>query len=117
MNRANRNRINAPIINRVVELNKYLLRISDKAFKLIKRNYIDAILKQGATLFTYAMRQLRGLDYRKRTFELVYEIQSGIYFIAALGGCDSRSCSIIDRYCDEIFEMLGKLGNVSTEKS
>ena len=58
MNRANRNRINAPIINRVVELNKYLLRISDRAFKLIKRNYIDAILKQGATLFTYAMRQL-----------------------------------------------------------
>lgn len=83
MNRANRNRINAPIINRVVELNKYLLRISDKAFKLIKRNYIDAILKQGATLFTYAMRQLRGLDYRKRTLK---HFSTWLYFKDRAGG-------------------------------
>lgn len=33
MNRANQNRLNSPIITRVIELNKYLLRISDKAFK------------------------------------------------------------------------------------
>lgn len=117
MNRANQNRLNSPIITRVIELNKYLLRISDKAFKLIKRNYLDAILKQGATLFNYAMRQLKGLDYKKRACDLVYEIQSNIYFISALGGCDARSCAIIDRFCDEILEMLGKLSNVSTEKS
>lgn len=90
MNRANQNRLNSPIITRVIELNKYLLRISDKAFKLIKRNYLDAILKQGATLFNYAMRQLKGLDYKKRACDLVYEIQSNIYFISALGGCDAR---------------------------
>lgn len=117
MNRANKNRINSPIITRVIELNRHLLGIANKAFNLIKRNYLDALLKKGATLFDYAMRQLKGLDYKKRASELVYEIQSNIYFIAALGGCDAKSCAITDRFCDEILEMLGKLNNVSPEKS
>lgn len=109
--------MNTPIINRVIELNKSLLRVADRAFKLIKRNYLDAILKQGATLFNYAMRQLRGQDYKKRACELLYEIQSNIYFISALGGCDEKSCALIDRLCDEILEMINKLNNVSIEKS
>lgn len=117
MNRATKNRINSPIITRVIELNKHLLRITDKAFNLIKRNYLDAVLKKGATLFDYAMRQLKGLDYKKRASELVYEIRSNIYFIAALGGCDAKSCAVADRFCDEILEMLGKLDNVSPGKS
>ena len=101
----------------MIELNKHLLGIANKEFNLIKRNYLDALLKKGATLFDYAMRQLKGLDYKKRASELVYEIQSNIYFIAALGGCDAKSCAITDRFCDEILEMLGKLNNVSPEKS
>ena len=117
MNRATKNRINSPIITRVIELNKHLLGITNKAFNLIKRNYLDAVLKKGAMLFDYAMRQLKGLDYIKRASELTYEIQSNIYFIAALGGCDAKSCAVIDRFCDEILEMLGKLSNVSPEKS
>lgn len=56
MNRANKNRINSPIITRVIELNKHLLGIANKAFNLIKRNYLDALLKKGATLFDYAHR-------------------------------------------------------------
>lgn len=62
MNRANHNRLNTPIITRVIELNKYLLQISERAKNIIKRNYLDAVLKKGATLFDYAMRQLKGLD-------------------------------------------------------
>lgn len=65
MNRANHNRLNTPIITRVIELNKYLLQISERAKNIIKRNYLDAALKKGATLFDYAMRQLKGLDYKK----------------------------------------------------
>lgn len=75
MNRANHNRLNTPIITRVIELNKYLLQISERAKNIIKRNYLDAALKKGATLFDYAMRQLKGLDYKKRASDLVYEIQ------------------------------------------
>ena len=66
MNRANHNRLNSPIITRVIELNKYLLQISERAKNIIKRNYLDAVLKKGATLFDYAMRQLKGLDYKNR---------------------------------------------------
>lgn len=117
MNRANHNRLNTPIITRVIELNKYLLQISERAKNIIKRNYLDAVLKKGATLFDYAMRQLKGLDYKKRASDLVYEIQSSVYFISALGGCGARSCAIIDRFCDEVLVMLGKLSNVSPEKS
>ena len=80
MNRANHNRLSTPIITRVIELNKYLLQISERAKNIIKRNYLDAVLKKGATLFDYAMRQLKGLDYKKRTSDLVYEIQSSVYF-------------------------------------
>lgn len=103
MNRANHNRLNSPIITRVIELNKRLLLVSERAKNLIKRNYLDAVLKKGCTLFDYAMRQLKGLDYKKRTFDLVYEIQSSIYFISAIGGCDAKSCAVIDRFCDDVY--------------
>ena len=62
MNRTHRSRLNAPIINKVVELNKYLLLIRSKAYRAISYNYIDDELKRGNTLFYYALRHLRGLD-------------------------------------------------------
>lgn len=57
------------------------------------------------------MRQLKGLDYYKRACEIVYEIQSGIYFIASLGGCKTKQASVIDVMCDEILAMLSKMSN------
>lgn len=111
MNRSNLQQLKQPIINRVIELNRYLIRIGSLAYKIISRNYIDNLLKQGHILFNYAMRQLKGLDYYKRACEIVYEIQSGIYFIAALGGCKAKQASVVDVMCDEILSMLSKMSN------
>lgn len=111
MNRSNLQQIKQPIINRVIELNRYLIRVGSLAYKIISRNYIDNLLKQGYILFNYAMRQLKGLDYYKRACDLVYEIQSGIYFIAALGGCKTKQAAVVDVMCDDILSMLSKINN------
>ncbi len=117
MNRTHRSRLNAPIINKVVELNKYLLLIRSKAYRAISYNYIDDELKKGNTLFYYALRQLRGLDYKKRATELTMEIQSGIYLITALGGCLERQAAVIDVICDDIISQLSKMDAAGTVKS
>lgn len=72
----------------------------------IRHNYFDAILKNGAILFRYAMRQLKGKDYLKRALDVIEEIQADSYLVLLLGGWNERKCAEIDRMCDEIAEQL-----------
>ena len=66
-------RLHSPIVLRVVALNKYILAKRGKAKKAIQYNYTDDLLKQSYLLFKYALRQLSGKDYIKRTIELCSE--------------------------------------------
>lgn len=117
MDRSRREHLNTPIIQDVISLNNILIGINTKAFKVIGRNYLDSILKQGALLFNYAMRQLRGLDYYKRAVELTCEIQYSIYFISSIGGCNIQKASEVDVICDKILSALSKIKSVRNEKS
>ena len=117
MNRSGRKHLDAPIIQDVIRLNNCLIEINSKAYKVISRTYIDPMLKQGALLFSYAMRQVRGMDYYKRATELTYELQFGIYLIVALGGCSKEKVSVIDVLCVNILSSLARIKNVRSEKS
>ena len=82
--------IRTPIISKVILLNKTLAEAGRKLPKGkqrvrngmvtmstdIRHNYFDQVLKNGAVLFRYAMRQLKGKDYAKRALEVVEDIQS-----------------------------------------
>ena len=92
------------MIGRVAILNEYVLRKRGKAKKVIQYNYIDDMVKQCFLLFKYAMRQLSGKDYVKRSTELCEEIQCSAYLIARLGGFTKDECATIDVYVDEILD-------------
>lgn len=87
----NKSAFRTPLIGRVVYLNKQLahygrLLPSGKKRKTasgevrmtvdIRRYYFTPLLEKGNTLFVYAMRQLKGKDYLKRSVELIEEIQA-----------------------------------------
>ena len=73
--------MDAPIIQDVIRLNNCLIEINSKAYKVISRTYIDPMLKQGALLFSYAMRQVRGMDYYKRgVTNILYKSNSKVIF-------------------------------------
>lgn len=109
--------IRTPIISKVILLNKTLVDAGRKLPKGkkgadivmpvdIRHNYFAPILKNGALLFKYAMRQLKGKDYLKRALEVIEEIQADCYLIYLLGGWTERKCAEIDTICDEISSQL-----------
>lgn len=85
-------------------LNEYILRRRGKAKKVVQYNYIDDLVKQCFLLFKYAMRQLSGKDYVKRSIELCEEIQCSTYLIARLHGFTAEECAWIDVTVDEILD-------------
>ena len=111
-----RQRLHTPIIGRVAALNKYILSKRSKARKAVQYNYIDDLLKQCYLLFKYAMRQLAGKDYIKRTIELCEEIQASTYLIAAINGFTNEEAAHIDIEVDEILDEISRV-HKSSESS
>ena len=105
--------LHSPIVLRVVALNKYILAKRGKAKKAVQYNYTDDLLKQCYLLFKYALRQLSGKDYIKRTIELCEEIQATRYLIAALGGFTSEEAAHIDIAVDEILDEVVRVKKAS----
>ena len=104
-----RKRLFTPVIGRVAILSEYVLRKRGKAKKVVRYNYVDDMLKQCFLLFKYAMRQLSGKDYVKRSVELCEEIQCSAYLIARLGGYTKEECATIDVFVDEILDEIEKI--------
>ena len=113
MQRRVRSALATPIIGMVKELNKYLIEKSGQLHKKLQHNYADGMLKDGALLFKYAMRQLQGKDYKKRTMELLEEIQSNAYFLLAIGGWNEKTAAYIDKICDDIAENMSRMRNAA----
>lgn len=115
LSRRNRAVLVSPIINKVVELNNYMIHHGKQAYKIVQHNYIDAMLKDGCTLFRYARRQLLGKDYAKRTVELCEELEAMAYFVAAFRSvnsyfgimCHCRAWNIQLRIADEVLRKFG----------
>lgn len=109
-----RSALATPIIGRVIELNKFIITKSGQLHKKLQHNYADGMLKDGALLFRYAMRQLQGRDYKKRTLELLDEIQSTAYLIMSLGGWNEQTAAYIDKMCDDIADNIARLSNTAS---
>jgi len=75
------------------------------------------LLEKASTLFVYAMRQLKGKDYLKRSMELIEEIQAQCYLIMELRGWNERTCAELDRMCDEIAEQLNAIAAAHKSQS
>ena len=106
-------RLHSPIAQRVAALNRYILAKRGKAKKAVQYNYIDDLLKQCYLLFKYALRQLAGKDYIKRTIELCEEIQTTTYLIASLGGYTNEEAAHIDIQVDEILDEVMRVKKAS----
>ena len=117
MRKRTQNRLFTPIIGRVACLNEYVLSKRGKAKKVLQYNYIDDVVKQCYLLFKYAMRQLSGKDYVKRSIELCEEIQCSCYLVARLGGFTKEECARIDILVDEILDEINKCAKSQPELS
>ena len=106
-------RIHTPIVGRVAALNKYILSKRSKAKKAVQYNYTDDLLKQCYLLFKYALRELSGKDYIRRTTELCEEIQASAYLIAVLGGFTKAEAAYIDIAVDEILDEIVRVSGTS----
>ena len=121
MQYSNKSALRQPIISKVVLLNKQLAHygrllphgkkrsistIQEELTVDIRRCYLYPLLEKAGTLFVYAMRQLKGKDYLKRSTELIEEIQAQCYLIMELRGWNERTCAELDRICDEIAQQL-----------
>ena len=116
MSRRNRAVLVSPIINKVVELNNYMIHHGKQAYKIVQHNYIDAMLKDGCTLFRYARRQLLGKDYAKRTVELCEELEAMAYFVAALKGWLPKVAGDINVMTEEIVAQVMAHANSQNHK-
>lgn len=120
----NKSAFRTPLIGRVVYLNKQLahygrLLPSGKKRKTasgevrmtvdIRRYYFTPLLEKGNTLFVYAMRQLKGKDYLKRSVELIEEIQAQCFLMMELHGWNGEVCADLDMICDDIANQLYSL--------
>ena len=116
LSRRNRAVLVSPIINKVVELNNYMIHHGKQAYKIVQHNYIDAMLKDGCTLFRYARRQLLGKDYAKRTVELCEELEAMAYFVAALKGWLPKVAGDINVMTEEIVAQVMAHANSQNHK-
>ena len=132
MQYSNKSALRQPIICKVVLLNKQLVRYGrllphgrkhsgscspEELTVDIRRCYLYPLLEKAGTLFEYAMRQLKGKDYLKRSLELVEEIQARCYLIMELRGWNERTCAELDRMCDEIAEQLHAIAAAQKSQS
>jgi len=121
MQYSNKSALKTPIINKVVYLNKQLAyygRLLPNGKKRkdasgeqrmtidIRRAYFMPLLEKAGTLFVYAMRQLKGKDYLKRSIELIEEIQAQCYLIMELRGWSEKVSAELDMICDDIANQL-----------
>ncbi len=121
MQYSNKSALKTPIINRVVYLNKQLAYYGrllphgrnrknaageEQMTVDIRRCYFYPLLEKAGVLFTYAMRQLKGKDYLKRSIELIEEIQAQCYLIMELRGWSEKVCAELDMICDDIANQL-----------
>lgn len=100
-----------PIIGRVLELNGFVLKNRHLPEKIIQREYVDEMVKDGKLLFLFAMRQLKGKDYKKRALELIEEIQALNYLVYSLRGWNKSVTTNIDVMCDDIAQQICKIDN------
>lgn len=98
--------LETPLMGRTIALNKRLLEVSVLPSKKVQHEYVKPMLVDGSLLFRYAMRQLKGKDYKKRALELIEELQSGAYLVHCLGGWSKKVALSIDILCDEISEQI-----------
>ena len=117
MKRRTWNSLNRPIVGTVVELNRYIVGKRHKAKKCLQYDYIDDIIKKCAILFQYALRQLNGKDYVRRTLELTEEITTQSYLVAALGGFVPKEVAHIERLCDQITDMVVRISKSPMSES
>lgn len=116
LNRRNKQILMSPIINKVIALNIYMTEHGKRAYKIVQHNYIDALLKDGSTLFRYARRQLMGKDYHKRVVELCEEIESMAYLVAALKGWPPKVAGDINVMTEEIVGQSSAYANSQNHK-
>lgn len=117
----NKSALATPLANKVVLLNKQLAfygaqcphgkkhKNADGTIRMsvdIKRGYLYPLLEKGNTLFVYALRQLKGKDYVKRSQELIEEIQAQCYLIMQMRGWNERTCAELDLLCDDIAKQI-----------
>lgn len=111
MTARNLSALKAPIMGRVVclcvEIDAQVLLLP----KRLQHTHGQDLLNTTRILFKYAMRQLKGADYYKRTIECIEEIQSSIYFIQILPGgwYDKKVVARLDAMCDDIADQLHRL--------
>lgn len=117
----NKSALATPIMNKVVLLNQQLAhfgsqlpqgkrrKAADGSTRMsvdIRRCYFYPLLEKANILFVYAMRQLKGKDYIRRSHDLIDEIQAQCYLILQMRGWSEKTCAQLDMLCDEISEQL-----------
>ena len=117
MQESNLKSINTPVIGKVIVMAQYIRQKRALLPKDMRHIEMASILKSVQTLYLYALREVRGKDYLKRSIELVQEIQAQAYYIHALGGWNMNVTAQIDVVCDEIAEHLYKIDNASKART
>lgn len=117
----NKSALSKPVIGKVIHLNKrlaYFGRLLPNGKKRkdttneqymtldIRRYYFYPLLEKAELLFTYAMRQVKGKDYLKRSIELIEEIQAQCVLIMEMQGWNNKVCAELDLICDDIADQL-----------
>jgi len=102
-----------PLIGKVVALNQYLMKVRTLPEKSIQHVYVETLMKAADTLFTQAMREVRGKDYIKRATETIEEITARNYLIYSLRGWSNKVTARIDAMCEEITAELYKADAVN----
>ena len=97
-----------PIIGKVIALNQYLMTVRTLPSKDIRNVYVATLLKSADSLFSQALREVRGKDYLKRAIETVDEIVGRTYLIYSLHGWSNKVTARIDAMCEEIASELKK---------
>ncbi len=107
LTKRNKRILASPIVGRVIVLNGYIMQHRPDACKMIQRIYVAKIIADASLLFLYAIRQLRGKDYVKRTIELCEEIEAQAYLVANLqNGWKMKVAADINVMTEEIVSQV-----------
>lgn len=125
----NKSALTKPVIGKVIHLNKrlaYFGRLLPNGKKRkdttkeqymtvdIRRYYFMPLLEKAGLLFLYAMRQVKGKDYLKRSIELIEEIQAQCFLIMELHGWNNQVCAELDMICDDIADQLQAINTTNS---
>ena len=100
-----------PIMSKIICLDDYVWNNSTKPEKRVQYLIVNQMLDKIGHLHEYALKELRGNLTQtniKRIEELLIEIQSGAYRVYNRHGWTLQTTSVIDSYCDEIYEQITK---------